>query len=163
MPALMEACPPKRHRWVIVVFGLFVLLLLCVSFIISLFFGIVPQISGTVVNAATGQPVPAMNACLEVRVRDFGKSIALCEARCERAIAPEKFSLRAPFTNLISFSTGSATRSVSPIRVWSCRRLVEQTSSREHLAILDKGKPGTWVRAAVRSIFQWHSSMKLPS
>ena len=30
------------------------------------------------------------------------ESIALCEARCERAIAPENSLLRAPFTNLTS-------------------------------------------------------------
>ena len=76
MSSLMETRPPQKgHRWKYVGLGLLILIiiLLCGSFLASLFFGIVPPISGTVVDAVTGTPVPAMNVCLEARVRDFGK------------------------------------------------------------------------------------------
>jgi hypothetical protein len=73
MTSLPVARPTKSHLWKFLVFGLFLLILLCVSFIASLFFGIVPPISGTVVDAASGAPVPGMSVCLQSRVLDFGK------------------------------------------------------------------------------------------
>jgi len=73
MASLPIARPPKRHLWKFLIFGLFLLILLCVSFIASLFFGIVPPISGTVIDAVTGTPVPGMSTCLQSRVLDFGK------------------------------------------------------------------------------------------
>jgi hypothetical protein len=73
MASLPVARPPKRHLWKFLVFGLFLLILLCSLFVASLFVGIVPPISGTVVDAVTGTPVPGMSACLQSRVRDFGK------------------------------------------------------------------------------------------
>ncbi len=73
MASLPIARPPKRHLWMFLVFGLFLLILLCSLFVASLFFGIVPPITGTVVDAVTGTPVPDMSVCLQSRVLDFGK------------------------------------------------------------------------------------------
>jgi hypothetical protein len=73
MASLPIARPPKRQLWKFLVLGLFLLILLCVSFVASLFFGIVPPISGIVVDAASGTPLPGMSVCLQSRVRDFGK------------------------------------------------------------------------------------------
>src|SRR5271168_4667695 len=72
---MAASSPYRSHHWKYVGLALLILIivLLCGSVLASFFFGIVPPISGKVVDAATGKPVPAMNVCLEARVRDFGK------------------------------------------------------------------------------------------
>ncbi len=91
MASLPIARPPKKHLWILLVFGLLLLIFLCSLFVASLFFGIVPPISGTVVDAASGAPLPGMSVCLQSRVRDFG-TVRVVREEISKSDSSGKFS-----------------------------------------------------------------------